>query len=69
MPNTDYLVTVCSACRCASCWHGEFMCDASRTAGTVNALASGLRAEDREHPDNYSIAKLHEVCGSVRYAS
>lgn len=69
MPKTDYLVTVCSACRCASCWHGEFMCDASRTAGTVNVRASVLRAEAREHPDNFSTAKLQWVCGAVRYAA
>lgn len=65
----DYLVTVCSACRCASCWHGEFMCQQAKNAGTVDVLASVLRAENREHPDNFSIAKLQEVCGSVRYVA
>ena len=69
MPIADYYVTVCSVCHCASCWHGEFMCEASRGAGTIDVRASELRGEDREHPDNYSIAKLQEVCGSVRYAT
>lgn len=66
---SDYLVTICSVCRCASCWHGEFLCEESRDAGTVDVLASVLRGEDREHPDHFSIAKLTEVCGSVRYVA
>lgn len=66
--NRDYIVTVCSACRCASCWHGEFMCQASRTAGTVDIRASVLRGERREHSIHFSVAKLREVCGYVRYA-
>ncbi len=65
----DYYVIVCSACRCASCWHGESLCQASRTAGTVEVRASELRREDREHPSYFSEAKLREVCGSVRYAA
>ena len=66
---SDYYVTVCDRCRCASCWHGEFMCEVSRDAGTIEVRASTLLKEDREHPDNFSIAKLTEVCGSVRYAA
>lgn len=27
MQDPDRLVTVCDHCLCASCWHGEFMCD------------------------------------------
>lgn len=65
----DYYVTVCSACRCASCWHAEFMCQRSQTAGTIEVLASVLRGEDREHPSYYSVTKLREVCGDVRYAA
>ncbi len=67
MKFSDYFVTVCSVCRCASCWHGEFMCEASRNAGNVEVLASVLRGENREHPDNFGIAKLQQVCGPVRY--
>ncbi len=65
---SDYWVTVCSACRTASCWHGEFMCDRFRDAGTIDVLASAIRGEDRENRSNYSIRKIREVCGSVRYA-
>lgn len=68
MSDRDYFVTVCDACRCASCWHGEFMCQESMTAGTVDVLASVLRAEGREHPGCFSVEKLMEVCGSVRCA-
>ena len=63
----DYWVTVCSACRCASCWHGEFMCESSRTASTIEVRASELRGEDLEHPSNFAVGKIREVCGSVRY--
>ena len=66
---SDYLVTVCSACRCASCWHGEFMCERSRDASTVEVRASELRGEDREHPSNFAPERLREVCGDVRYVS
>ena len=60
----DYIVIVCSVCRTASCWHGEFMCEASRSAGIVKVPASKLRVEDREHPCNYSVAKILEVYGA-----
>jgi hypothetical protein len=62
----DYLVTVCAACRTAACWHGEFLCE--RSAGpTIDIRASVLRADQREHPSNFSVRKVREVCGSVRY--
>lgn len=43
---TDYYVTVCLSCRCASCWHGIFLCPASRTAGTIDVLASVLQTRE-----------------------
>lgn len=61
------MVTVCAACRCASCWHGEFMCSDARSASTVDVRASTLRVENREHPDHFSPAKLGDVCGEVRW--
>lgn len=64
---SDYMVTVCAACRCASCWHGEFMCQQSGTANTVDVAASVLRAENREHASNFSEGKLMNVCGNVKY--
>lgn len=68
MDLTDYYVTVCSVCRCASCWHGEFFCKDSSIANVVDVLASVLRREYREHPSHYTEGKLMEVCGQVRYA-
>ncbi len=63
----DYLVTVCDACRTASCWHGDLVCASGARASTRDVLASVLRGECREHADNFSVATLHRVCGSVRY--
>lgn len=60
----DYPVTVCAACLCASCWHGEFMCERYLSAGLVEMPASALRALNREHPDRYSREKLARVLGS-----
>jgi len=61
--NPDRKVTVCAACLTASCWHGEFMCEASRTADVTTRTVRELRALGREHPSNYSVAKVREVCG------
>lgn len=65
---SDYLVEVCASCLTASCWHGEFMCEASAGAGTKMVHARELRAAKREHPSNYSIARLRKVVGSVVYS-
>ncbi len=59
----DRKITVCAECLTASCWHGEFMCDRSRNAGITTRLASELDALGREHPGNYSVEKIREVCG------
>lgn len=61
----DYFVTVCSACSRASCWHGNFMCDSAKSAGTVDLQASKLRRLNREHPSHFSRGRLKEVCGSI----
>jgi hypothetical protein len=39
----DHKVTVCDRCLRACCWHGEFMCDNARTAGTVVRTVKQLR--------------------------
>lgn len=44
------LITVCDACLQASCWQCEFMCDDSRSAGTVQMKRSDLEAKHLEHP-------------------
>lgn len=65
MPRGDRLVTVCSACLCASCWHGELMCGDARGGDTVDLPVRELRRLRREHPSYYSAAKVREVCGGV----
>lgn len=43
------LITVCDKCLQASCWQGIFMCDDSRTAGTIEKTKyelSKLKLED-----------------------
>lgn len=59
----DRIVTVCSACLTASCWHGEMMCEDSRGAGTVSMPARELDKLGREHPSAYSVEKVRRVCG------
>lgn len=47
-------INVCAACKKASCWLGEFMCDEARYAD-VHALPVGrLRQLNREHPDYWA---------------
>lgn len=62
----SYTVTVCDACLCASCWHGEFMCQRAWWAGIVDKLASELDELNREHPDHYSRETLARVYGEGR---
>lgn len=59
----DWWVTVCGRCLTAICWHGEMMCDESINAGTIEKRASELRALNREHPENFSPAKLWHMTG------
>lgn len=65
MKRRDYWVEVCSACRRASCWHGEFYCEKAKTAGTILVKASALRRERNERPSFFTKSKVREVCGVV----
>lgn len=57
------LVVVCDACLTAACWHGEHMCQRSRSAGLTTRTVAELDALGLEHPENYSEAKLRQVHG------
>ena len=46
-------VTVCSACKRASCWNGIFYCDDYKKAGTIEMTVADLRKLGLEHPDYY----------------
>ena len=59
----DRQVTVCAECLKASCWHGEFMCDRSRSADITTRTVRELRKLNREHPSHYSVEKIRAVCG------
>lgn len=49
----DFRITVCSECKRACCWQGEFMCDGARNADirqkTIGELKSLQPYIDGEH--------------------
>ena len=47
---SDTQIIVCDACLRASCWAGDFMCDAARMAGTITMSVAQLQRLNREHP-------------------
>ncbi len=51
MKPDDYEVEVCDECLRACCWHGQFMCEDSRNAGTVIKTVRELKELGREHSD------------------
>jgi hypothetical protein len=63
----ERLITVCSECLQASCWHGEFMCERARNAGTVKKGERELERLALEHPSNYAKAHIERICGSTEY--
>lgn len=61
---THETVTVCDACKHASCWLGEFMCEKSRSAGTVDLPVATLalmreRGETHESPSYWKPERAH----------
>lgn len=64
MPD-DRLIEVCDVCLTAACWYGEFMCELAQTAGTVKLPVATLKTLNREHPDQWSDAKLMMVYGCI----
>lgn len=64
----ERMVAVCSHCLCASCWHGEHMCERSDSGGVVNVSVDELRKLDREHADNWAAAKMAAVYGESSHA-
>jgi len=63
----DYWVDVCDGCGLASCWHGEYMCENSRSRGIKSVKASELRKEELEDSSMFSVKRLTEICGFVEY--
>lgn len=63
--NPDKRIMVCSSCMTASCWYGEFMCLDSREVGTLVVTVRELKQLGREHPDNWTDAKLKAIYGTA----
>lgn len=63
----ERLITVCSWCLRASCWHGEFFCDHAQTAGTVQRTARELNKLSLEDKHHYSKDTVERVCGASDY--
>lgn len=65
----DTMVVVCDRCLRACCWHGRFMCDGARSAGTRKLPVSTLRRLNKEHESWWNICPDHGVsfgdCGCV----
>ena len=57
----DRLITVCSACLRATCWHAEMHCGRHREAGVVTRTVGELQQINAEHPSRYSVEKVREV--------
>lgn len=53
----EILVTVCSACLRASCWHGAFPCEDAKGAGTVIYTVAELRPLNLEHESYWKPGK------------
>lgn len=64
---SDWKVTVCDKCLCASCWYGILLCAESSGAGTVQKLASELDSLKLEHPSWYSVDEIRKHTGHVEY--
>jgi hypothetical protein len=58
-------VLVCDQCLRASCWYGEFMCDASKDAGLMVATVDDLRKFAREHESYWSDETMMRQYGTT----
>lgn len=47
---SDDKITVCDKCFQASCWHGIFMCDEAKQAGTIKKSRDELAKLGLENP-------------------
>jgi len=59
------IVQVCSACKRASCWYGQFMCDESKTADTEFHTVKELRDMKTSESEHYwSDEYMSKIYGS-----
>lgn len=59
----DKIIEVCDNCLKASCWHGEFMCDNSCSAGTKLKTIAELKKLALENKEYWSNKKMKEIYG------
>ena len=53
-------ITVCDKCHRACCWQGEFMCDGSRSAGTVKMTVKELREGNYGEHEDYWMREIEQ---------
>jgi len=65
--NENKIICVCSNCKRANCWYGEFMCEgAFLNATTELKTVKELREiNTKEHEDNWSDKKMKEIYGDI----
>jgi len=51
--NENKVIEVCSACKCASCWYGEFICDDAQNASTELKTVKELRKLNTHENEQY----------------
>ena len=61
MNDDDRKVTVCAACKMATCWQGIFMCQESQHANVIDLPISELKKLDLEHPSYWSVEHLKRL--------
>ena len=49
----DKVIEVCSECKTASCWYGEFMCEGAKDADTMLIIVSELRKLKTGESEDY----------------
>lgn len=59
------LVQVCTECGRASCWHGDFLCNESKSAGIELKTAKELDKNNLENKDHYSLEMIKRVFGEI----
>lgn len=60
------LIEVCSACKRACCWYGEFMCENNKDASTEIKTVKELRElKAGEHEDYWSDEYMKKVYGNA----
>jgi hypothetical protein len=63
MKDGERMITVCAACKMATCWWGLFMCNEARNANVVDMPVSELIKLGREHPSFLTPESVEKYTG------